>query len=136
MTFEKNGNKCSCGKLGCFETYCSMRVLKDKITRRVGTTEVSPDEIYSILKHEYESVKDIVDEFIENLSIGIGNYIDIFEPEKIAIGGSFAYYKDILLQKLINRLHQGKTTFNNDIPEIVVAKFGNNAGIVGATLLH
>ena len=135
VTIEKNGNLCKCGKIGCLETYCSMRVLKEKIMFRAESTELSPDEIHSILKHEYESVKDIVDEFIENLSIGIANYIDIFEPEKIAIGGSFTYYKDILLNKLIDKLNQGKTTFNGNIPEIIVAKFGNDAGMIGAVLL-
>ena len=135
ITIEKNGNKCACGKLGCFETYCSMRILKEKIRKRVGEEEISPDEIQSILKHECENIADIVDEFIDNLSIGIANFIDIFEPEKIAIGGSFVYYKDILLPKLVDRLHKGKTTFNDSLPEFVVAKFGNNAGIIGATLM-
>lgn len=135
VTLVKNGNKCACGKLGCFETYCSMRMLKEKIRQRVGEAGISPDEIQSILKHEYETIADIVDEFIDNLSIGIANFIDIFEPEKIAIGGSFVYYKDILLPKLVDRLHQGKTTFNDDIPEFVVAEFGNDAGIIGATLI-
>lgn len=135
VTIEKNGNRCTCGKMGCIEAYCSMRVLKEKIRKKVGETEISPDEIQNILKHEYDSVKDIVDEFIENLSIGIGNYIDIFEPEKITIGGSFTYYKKILLPKLIDRLNNEKITFNDDIPEIVTAQFGNDAGIIGATLM-
>lgn len=135
VTIQKNGNTCSCGKVGCFEAYCSMRILKEKIKKRVDTEDLSPDEIHSILKHEIDSIEDIINEFIENLSIGISNFIDIFEPEKIAIGGSFIYYKDILLQKLIRRLNQGKMTFNDNIPEITTAKYGNDAGIIGATLL-
>lgn len=31
MVIEKNGKNCSCGKKGCFETYCSMRTLKETI---------------------------------------------------------------------------------------------------------
>ena len=135
VTIRKNGRKCACGKLDCFETYCSMRVLKEQIRNRFGEEEISPDEIRVILKHEYKNVKDIVEDFIDNLSIGIANYIDIFEPEKIAIGGSFAYYKDILLPKLVEKLHKGKMTFNGDIPEIVTADFGNDAGMIGATLM-
>lgn len=134
MVLEKNGRKCTCGKLGCIESYCSMRVLKEKIRERKNMYDISPKEIHDIMKNDFESIADIVDEYIENLSIGISNYIDIFEPEAIAIGGSFIYYKDILLQKLLDRLHQGKMTFNGDIPEIVVAQYGNDAGIIGATL--
>lgn len=135
VTMGKGGNKCKCGKFGCFETYCSMRVLKEKIANKLGEEELSPDEIRGILKHEFESIEDIIEEFIENLAIGVANFIDIFEPEKIAIGGSFVYYKDFLLPRLVDRLHQGKMTFNGDIPEIVTAKFGNDAGIIGATLM-
>lgn len=123
IVLEKNGNKCSCGKLGCFETYCSMKILKDKIRERKRMQYISSEEIHSIMKADYESIRDIVDEYIENLAIGISNYIDIFEPEVISIGGSFIYYKDILLDKLINRLHKGKMTFNRDIPEIITAKY-------------
>lgn len=135
VTIEKDGNKCACGKLGCFETYCSMRILKEKIRNKIGASEISPDELRTILKHEYNTVRVIVDEFIDNLAIGLANYIDIFEPERISIGGSFAYYDDLLLNRLVDRLHKGKTTFNDDIPEIVTAKFGNDAGIIGATLM-
>ena len=135
VTIEKNGNRCACGKRGCFEAYCSMRVLKEKIMKRIKEQEASPDQIKSILKHEYNTVEDIINEFIDNLSIGIGNFIDIFEPEKITIGGSFAYYKEELLPKLIDKLNKEKLTFNNDIPKISTAVYGNDAGIIGATLL-
>ena len=88
------------------------------------------------MQNEFESIEDIIDEYIENLSIGIADFIDIFEPEAIAIGGSFIHYKDILLPRLINKFHDGKRTFNGEIPEIVVAEFGNDAGIIGATLFE
>ena len=135
VVIERNGKRCSCGRQGCFETYCSMRVLKEKIRKRVGTTYISPDEIRSILKHEYDSVKDIIEEFIYNLSIGIANYINIFEPEKIVLGGSFVYYKDMLLPKLVDRLNKEEMTFNENVPKITVTKYNNDAGMIGATLM-
>lgn len=111
-----------------------MKALKDMIRKRKNRDYISPKEIYEIIEKD-EDVKDIIDEFIENLSIGICDYIDIFEPEAISLGGSFAYYQDILLPKLLDRLHKGKMTFNGEIPEIVIAEYGNDAGIIGATLL-
>ena len=111
-----------------------MKSLKDAIKEFTKNQELSAEEIYLIMQNNFESVKDIVDEYIENLSIGLSDYIDIFEPEAIALGGSFIHYKDILLPKLLNKLHDGKNTFNGDIPELVIAEFGNDAGIIGATL--
>lgn len=135
VVLEKNGKKCSCGKLGCIESYCSMKALKEQIIIRKNLKNVTSKDIYEIIKNDFEEIKDIIDEYIENLAIGISNYIDIFEPEAIAIGGSFVFYKNILLERLIERLHMGKMTFNNDIPKIMTAKYGNDAGIIGATLI-
>ena len=77
-----------------------------------------------------------LNEYIENLAIGISNLINIFEPEKILIGGGFADYKEILLEPLKKQLLTGNLLFNkrNDII-IQLAKFKNDAGIIGATLI-
>ena len=111
-----------------------MKALKDKIKERKNRNDISPKEFYEIIKNDFESVQDIVNEFIENLSIGIADYIDIFEPEAIAIGGSFAHYQDVLLPMLHDKLHSKKITFNGEIPIITIAEYGNDAGIIGATL--
>ena len=69
------------------------------------------------------------------IDTGIENIINIFEPEVICIGGSFVYYKDILLEKLKNKLKEKNAIFNDgNIPDIVCAKLKNDAGIIGATL--
>ena len=136
IILEKNGSKCTCGKKGCVEAYCSMKVLKDKIKEEKSMKDIDAKEVYNIMKNDFYSIRGIIDEYIENLSIAISNYIDIFEPEAICIGGSFVYFQDILLEKLIKRLHQGKMTFNGDIPKIVTAKYGNDAGILGAVLIE
>ena len=47
-----------------------------------------------------KEIKIVIDEFIDNLSIGISNLINIFEPEAIGIGGSFVYFEELILEKL------------------------------------
>ena len=83
----------------------------------------------------YEKIEEVVEEFIENLSNGIANLIDIFEPEAISIGGSFVYFEEVLLERLKNKLLEPNILFNkrNDII-IETAILGNDAGIIGATL--
>ena len=78
----------------------------------------------------------VVDEYIENLSIGLANLINIFEPEMIGIGGSFAFFEDILLEKLKNKLLEPNVLFNKrENINIKVAELANDAGIIGATLI-
>ena len=137
MVIKKDGLKCNCGHQGCFEKYASMKVLKDKIQKEFGKTELTGEEVKNILedKKNKERTEKIVDEYIDNLATGMANLINTFEPETISIGGSFVYFKDILLDKLIKRLGEDNFLFNDQpVPKIVMAKLKNDAGIIGAVI--
>lgn len=136
MIIKKGGIKCNCGNQGCFERYASMRLLKEKISK-LYKKELTIVELKEILMHleKNQKAEEIVNEYIENLSIGIANLINIFEPEIISIGGSFVYYKEQLLSRLKKELSKGGLLFNDrKIPNIVVAKLKNDAGIIGSVI--
>ena len=40
MVINKDGIKCNCGRKGCFETYCSMRRLKEKISKEFNLNTI------------------------------------------------------------------------------------------------
>lgn len=122
MVIKENGKKCNCGNHGCFETYASMRVLKEKVAEKKALKNVSGKDIYEVMKENTEDVKEIIDEFIKDLSIGITNYINIFEPEAICLGGGFVHYENILLPKLIDEMKNNNMTYNKEIPQIMTAK--------------
>lgn len=80
-------------------------------------------------------IQKLIDEFIENMIIGLSNIIDIFEPEAICLGGSFVFFKDIFYDRLISELNARKYYFNKgEAPKIVLAKLNNDAGMIGATI--
>lgn len=138
MTLVKDGIQCTCGKKGCFERYCSIKSLKNRITKtlNIDGTDISGQYLreYIMVKYHDEVQKDVND-FIDYLRIGICNLIDIFEPEIICFGGSFSYYEGHpILNKLIEEINKPNTTFNNDKPKIITAHFKNDAGIIGATV--
>lgn len=112
-----------------------MRALKEQIALKLELEEVTGYELYKIIKDPTDEIQEIVDEFITNLHIGFANYINIFEPEAICIGGSFAYYEDLLLEPIIKKMRTEIITFNKSIPKIVVAEMGNDAGLIGATII-
>lgn len=135
MTIEKNGIQCNCGRKGCFEKYASMSALKGKIAKKLGKERVSGKELESIIQKEEDvEINNIINEYIEDLSMGISSLINIFEPEVISIGGSFAYYEKTLLNKLISRLEKEEIFNKNNMPKIVLAKLKNDAGIIGSVL--
>lgn len=135
MIIEKDGNLCSCGRRGCFETYSSMRAFKNKIVEVLGiNVEATSEEILNFLikNKDDKSVNKYIDEYINTLCIGLSNIINMINPEQICIGGSFTYFEDILYKRLLEKAQL--ISYQFDKPKIVLAKLKNDAGIIGATL--
>lgn len=136
MIIQKDGIKCNCGKQGCFEKYASMKAFKDKLRLALKLDDkTSGNELLDIIRKnsDDEKIQKIVDEFIEYLSIGISNLINIFEPEAIGIGGSFVYFEDVLLEKLTKNIQEKGYLFNyREKINIIPAVLGNDAGIIGS----
>ena len=138
MIIQKDGELCNCGKRGCFEAYASLKRFKQKISDRFELNTLSGKEIRKFIQENSENqiLKEMIKEYIEYLSIGISNIINIFEPEAICLGGSFAEYENIFYEPLKQAILQGNLLFNprHDII-IKLAKLKNDAGIIGATLI-
>lgn len=138
MTLVKDGIQCTCGKKGCFERYCSIKSLKNRITKtlNIDGTDISGQYLRENLMVKYhDEVQNDINDFIEYLRIGICNLIDIFEPEIVCFGGSFSYYEGHpVFNKLIEEINKPNTTFNQTKPQITTAMFKNDAGIIGATV--
>lgn len=134
---QKNGIQCNCGRKGCFEKYASMKAFKERIVNAYKLGDLNGKEIREFIDNhkEDEKMNNIIDEYIDDLAIGLANLANIFEPQKISLGGSFVYFKDLLLEKLNIRIKQKNDIFNsNNIPQIIATKLENDAGIIGATL--
>ena len=136
MIIQKDGIKCNCGKNGCFEKYASMKALKNNLRSALGVDEKTRgQELLDYLRKnpDNEQINNIIDEYIEYLSIGVSNLINIFEPEAVSIGGSFVYFADVLLERLKNNIQKKNYLFNG-IKELIIipAALGNDAGIIGA----
>lgn len=137
MIINKDGIKCNCGKRGCFETYCSIKRFKESIRDALDIENCSSQELLEIIQKEKnnEKVKQIIDEYIENMIVGLSNIIDIFKPEAICLGGSFVFFRDIFYEKLVVEMNNRKYVFDkNNIPKILLAELKNDAGIIGAVL--
>lgn len=137
MIINKNGLECKCGNKGCFEKYASMKAFKEGIIELLNLDRnITSENILKIINEKMcannEEINNYIDEYIDNLLIGLTNIINIIEPEAICIGGSFVYYEKILYTRLIKKINLGK--YKSSIPEIVLAKLGNDAGIIGALM--
>ncbi len=138
MVINKGGRQCSCGKRGCFETYASIRAFRNKVAEVLDIDNDFSGQYLreKLLDFNNQKVKEVVEQFIEDLSIGICNLIDMFEPEIVVLGGSFSYYEgNPVYDRLLEKIKDKNSRFNSmAIPKIELAKLKNDAGIIGATI--
>ncbi len=137
MVIQKDGKLCRCGKLGCFETYGSMKAFKESIEKNFGIENHSGKIIRTYLRENINDskVQEVIDNYVDAFCLGLSNIIDINMPEVIGFGGSFSYYEDILLEKIEQKLQKIPLFIDkNIIPKLVMGQFQNDAGMIGATL--
>lgn len=143
MIIQKNGLQCNCGKKGCFEKYASMKAFKDNLRNVLNLDEkTSGKDLLDIIRRNpqgsenFNKINKVIEEYIDNLSIGISNLINIFESEAVVIGGSFVFYEEIFMNKLKEKILNNSLLFNQR-KEIIIqtAILGNDAGLIGSTLL-
>ena len=139
MIIKKDGEKCNCGNYGCLEAYCSKRKFKEQMQEILQIEEyIGAKELTKKINENISNPKvvKLLEEYIENLAIGISNIINILEPEAISIGGSMSHYEELILDSLREKIYSGKYLFNKEnTPKILTAQADNDAGIIGATLL-
>lgn len=134
---QKNGKLCNCGKRGCFEVYASLKRFKEGVSNEFNLNTMDGEKIREFILQNAQDIRlrYMLNNYIQDLSIGISNIINIFEPEAICLGGSFAEYKDIFYEPLKRTLLDGNLLFNKrDDIILKLAKLKNDAGIIGATI--
>ncbi|HZX20940.1 MAG TPA: ROK family protein, partial [Clostridia bacterium] len=75
-----------------------------------------------------------VDRFVKYLAIGIGNIINILDPEMVIIGGGISKAGDYLINKLKKEVPKNIWLKSMNLTKIVPADLGNNAGIIGSAI--
>ncbi|MDO7977842.1 ROK family protein [Oceanotoga teriensis] len=121
-----DGEKCVCGKRGCLEMYCSNSAIIQKIRLKKDVKTIS-DFINLVKKQDKDSIL-ILNDFLDNLSIGLTNLIYILNPELIVINSIIFEKLPELIPDLEKRIVLPITNFQ----DIAVSKVGEISSLKGA----
>ncbi|MBE7015138.1 MAG: ROK family protein [Ruminococcaceae bacterium] len=147
MKIEINGIPCPCGCDGCWEQYASVTALirntKEAMDKNPQSMmhkwvkengKVSGRTAFECAKAGDETAKEVVDNYIKYLATGLISIINVFQPERIVIGGGISKEGDYLLNPIKQIVYDCK--YNNYVEKtkIEIARLFNDAGIIGAAL--
>ena len=127
---EPDGPRCACGRRGCLEYYASATGLK-----RMAGGESAYAVIQQAKAGDEKSLA-VFKQYVQKLCIGLSNLIMIFDPEVIALGGGVSGAGDFLAdacQEELTRIFSETT--DPLYCKVRIARYQNDAGILGAALL-
>jgi glucokinase len=149
MRFVHDGELCGCGISGCFEQYASGSALMRQTKAAIAK---DPEEARDLLARGDGTTAGLLGSHItdaaragDKLAIGLleksGNWLGegiaslsmLFDPSIVVIGGGVIDAGELLLEPA-RRAMMREMPFvgKHPVPEIVAAKLGNDAGLVGA----
>ena len=147
MIIKSDGEACPCGNRGCLEAYASATALIQDTKRMMEAHKDSKmweigslDEVTGKTSFDYcecdPYAKEVVERYIEMLSIGITNFANIFRPEAIILGGGVCAQRERLTMPI--KEYVAKHIYAKERGpqvEILIAELGNDAGMFGAAAL-
>ena len=145
-----DGEPCTCGRRGCWETYASatglarqtkaaMEKNKDSVMWKLSAngTHVNGCTAFDAMRAGDAAGKQVVDQYIRYLACGLTNMVNIFQPEVLCIGGGISREGETLLAPVREFIEKEQfAQFTESKTRICAATLGNDAGIIGAAYLN
>ncbi|MFZ5975606.1 MAG: ROK family protein [Bacillota bacterium] len=149
MTLYTDGILCNCKNRGCFEMYASARALRSMGMRAVeeepacmlaravsGEKELVTAELVARCAQKGDAQSLFIwERYTGDLALGLSNAARVMDPQIIVIGGGVANAGEFLLAPLREKIGRLSIDDTAGPVEIACARFGAQAGIIGAAML-
>jgi glucokinase len=150
MTINPDGPPCpgNCPNRGCLEAYCSGQALERDATelardRPESALAKHAESDGTVSTHQLVAAADrrdpdallLMDNFGRMLGIGIANYVNIFEPTRLAIGGGLSRASHLFMDRAVREAGARALPALWKRVSVEVAEAREDAGVIGAGLL-
>ena len=147
ITIQATGPRCGCGNHGCLEALSSgtaiarraREVASEKPGSALGRLAVERavlgEDVAKLARQGDEAAISVLHETGVWLGIGLAGFVNVFNPEVIAIGGGAARAGDLILDAARHEVHLRAMSPSRDLVEIKEATLGAESGVLGAAAL-
>ncbi|MCE7612954.1 ROK family protein, partial [Vibrio fluvialis] len=146
IQIDPNGKRCHCGNIGCLETVASSQAIREQVAERLAAGEASSlsekaheditiEDICAAAAEGDPLAVDVVETLGRYLGSAIAIVINLFNPEKVLIGGVINQAKNVLypaIQRCIEE--QSLPVYHQDL-QLVESRFYKQATMPGAALI-
>jgi glucokinase len=138
----------SCPNRGCLESYCSGQALERDATelardkpdsalagRLDSDGKLSGRELVAAAEEGDPDALLLMDNFARMLGVGIANYVNVFQPRRLAIGGGLSRASHLFLDRAVQEAGARALPALWKRVSVELAEGGADAGVIGAGLL-
>lgn len=129
LVTHPDGRLCNCGQYGCYEQYAATTALV-RNAKEYRSDLTSGRIIFEEWAKGDEHIKEIIDNWVDEIVFGLVTLIHIFNPNALILGGGILaekYIEDEINRKIYSKVMKSYSDF-----AITRAQLGNNAGLLGA----
>jgi len=149
MTIDPEGIECTCGNIGCLETIASgpniVRRTRERLYRDRTSSlsrlalprdrEFTAEDIARAASEGDEMAQVMMERTGMFLGIALATVVNLLNVEMVVLGGGVMAAGDLILKPTIKETRRRAFPPSFNSCEIVIAKLGRSAGMIGAALL-
>ena len=150
ISIRAGGEKCTCGRHGCWEAYASATALIRQARQAMKADEgsklwllcggdlekVDGKIVFDAMHAGDPTAKAVVTRYVNYIAEGITDLVNIFQPDILSIGGGICAQGDVItrpIQEFLDKNDFAHTFAKRT--QLKIATLGNDAGIIGAAFL-
>ncbi|SFB10671.1 glucokinase [Lentibacillus halodurans] len=115
---------------GYLESVASGSSISMQMSERLHEN-ITAQKAFELYIEGHEEAIEIIDQALANLAIGITNYVSLFDPELVILGGGVSGSFSIIHKKVMDVMKR----YTPQQCEIVRTSFGKEGGVIGAAAL-
>ena len=147
VTIQATGPRCACGNRGCLEALASgtaiSRRAREIASEHPGSAlghlaaerKVLGEDVTRLAREGDEFALSVLEESGRWLGIGLAGFVNIFNPEVVAIGGGVMAAGELILEAAREEVYLRARPPSRDLAEIKEATLGPKSGLLGAAAL-
>jgi glucokinase len=135
IPITENGPACNCGGRGCLESFVGNKYILKKAKARFKNHKITLEKISLLAKAGDFKARNFWREVGQHIGIALVGVINLLNPDKVVIGGGIARAGAILFDEIRKTVRLRAMPTQARAVKIVKAKLGDDAGILGASIL-
>ena len=146
-TLDPGGRLCGCGNHGCPEALASGTAIQRRareaanerpasgLGRLAIERQVLGEDVTRLAREDDEAALEVLHETGRWLGIGMAGFVNVFNPEVVAVGGGASRAGVLILGPARREMHLRARSPSRDLAEVREATLGPGSGVLGAAAL-